>query len=235
MTFIRAQALHGITVTDIADHVGYSPFHFQRLFRAAAGLTAGQYLSAVRLDAAKRLLLAGSDPVVDVATAVGFDSLSSFTRRFRTTVGTTPGALRTLADQIAETTLQPTRLADPRQPDVRVHIDLPADVRPGPEISVWIGWFPHPAPIGLPLTGQMSTHDGPLDFPLHPGIPWLLGFASRRHADPSDLLTPEVPAIALHPVPVTGPGEVTLYFQRADQHTLPLLAALPARLLSVEK
>ncbi|MFQ6485264.1 helix-turn-helix transcriptional regulator [Brachybacterium epidermidis] len=76
-----------LTATDLADQAGYSPFHFSRLFTARLGIGPGQYLTALRIDAAKRLLLSDSDPVVDVATAVGFDFLSSFSRRFRETVG----------------------------------------------------------------------------------------------------------------------------------------------------
>ena len=90
---IRSPALPALTATDLADHVGYSPFHFSRPFRASTGLSPGQFLTGVRMDTAKRLLLADRDAVVDIATAVGFDSLSSFTRRFRAAVGTTVAAL----------------------------------------------------------------------------------------------------------------------------------------------
>ena len=72
-----------LDVADLAEHAGYSPFHFTRLFGARMGIGPGQYLTALRIDAAKRMLLAGDDAVIDVAAAVGFDSLSSFGRRFR--------------------------------------------------------------------------------------------------------------------------------------------------------
>jgi AraC family transcriptional regulator len=85
-----------LVVQDLADHAAYSPFHFTRLFTARVGMSPGQYLVAQRIDAAKRLLLEADDPVIDVATHVGFDSLSSFGRRFHATVGTSPGAFREL-------------------------------------------------------------------------------------------------------------------------------------------
>jgi len=68
-----------------------------------------------------------------------------------------------------------------------------------------------------------------LVLPLHPGHPWLLGLVVPRHASPEELLTPEVPVFALHPLPVTGPGALTLHFRLAATHTPPMLSALPAR------
>ena len=80
-----------LQVSDLADHAGYSPFHFSRMFSARLGIGPGQYLIALRIARAKDLLLADEYPVIDVACAVGFDSLSSFSRRFRSTVGVAPG------------------------------------------------------------------------------------------------------------------------------------------------
>ncbi|WP_262424225.1 helix-turn-helix transcriptional regulator [Brachybacterium sp. Z12] len=91
-----------LDVADLAAQAGYSPFHFTRIFSARMGIGPGQYLTALRIDAAKRMLLAGDDAVIDVASAVGFDSLSSFSRRFRSTVGVAPGQLRRLADRISD-------------------------------------------------------------------------------------------------------------------------------------
>ena len=91
-----------LDVADLAEHAGYSPFHFTRIFGARMGIGPGQHLIALRIDAAKRMLLAGDDAVIDVAAAVGFDSLSSFSRRFRSTVGVAPGQLRRLAQTVAE-------------------------------------------------------------------------------------------------------------------------------------
>lgn len=60
-----------LTVPDLADHAGYSPFHFSRLFTAAMRITPGQYPAALRIDTAKRLLMTADDPVIDCAVAAG--------------------------------------------------------------------------------------------------------------------------------------------------------------------
>ncbi len=216
-----------LTVADLADHVGYSPYHFNRSFHASAGITPGQFLTAVRIDMAKRLLLTGTGAVIDVAAEVGFDSLSSFTRRFHVTVGTTPAALRTLADDIADTTIRPFTVGDASQPGVLVRIHLAPELRPGPEVALWIGWFPRPVPVGLPAAGVVIAHVDDCVLPLCPGNPWLFGFVVSRHVDPDQLLIPSRPVYARHPVPITAPGDAMLVFSQAGALDLPLLPALP--------
>lgn len=95
---------------------------------------------------------------------------------------------------------------------------------------MWIGWFPRPVPVGLPVAGVVVTRVDDLVLPLSPGAPWLFGFATARHAAPEHLLIPSRPVVAAHPAPVIGPGEVTLVFDSAGPESLPLLPALPALL-----
>ncbi|ASK65064.1 AraC family transcriptional regulator [Brachybacterium avium] len=226
---IARDQLATLQVADLAELVGYSPFHFSRMFRAHVGLGPGAYLSALRIDAAKRMLLEGSDPVIDVATAVGFESLSSFSRRFRSTVGVAPGQLRRLADRISDRPPTPFALLRPHPWGVRVHLDLPRELDRREDASVWVGWYPHPAPIGLPHSGALVSGVPHTDLPLCEGAPYLLGFAVPAHADPWDQLAPDAPLVALHPVPLIAAGEVTLHFStEAARGGVPLLTALPS-------
>src|SRR4029453_11315599 len=59
-----------------------SPFHFNRPFRELTGIPPCQFLSAVRLQAAKRLLLTTDLSVTDICFEVGYNSLGTFIRRF---------------------------------------------------------------------------------------------------------------------------------------------------------
>ncbi len=225
---MRAAATDGMSTLDAADHAGYSPYHFNRLFSASMRVSPGQYLTAVRIDAAKRLLLADTDPVIDVATAVGFESLSSFSRRFQTMVGTSPGAFRRLADTVAETSIRPFRLGDPRQAAVTIRPRLPAGAGASRPASLWIGWFPRPAPIGLPVGGVLTDSDDEVRLPLSPGNPWLLSFAVPGHADVGDQLAPVCPLVASHPLPIVSAATVDLNYGYAGALNLPLLTALPS-------
>lgn len=226
MHLAREQAAE-LTVADLADHAGYSPFHFSRLFSARFGIGPGQYLTALRIGEAKRLLLSETDSVVDVATAVGFDSLSSFGRRFRSTVGLPPARLRRLADQVADSPPRPFSLCGPDQRSVQVRLALPAQVEHRGDASVWVGWYPQPAPIGLPTAGILVRGRQQVSLPLSAGSPWLLGFAVPSHAGVLDHLAPQRPVVAAHPAPITGPVSLTLSFADRGDEGIPLLSALP--------
>lgn len=218
-----------LSVADLADHAGYSPFHFSRMFARHVGIGPGQYLTALRIDRAKQLLLTQSESVIDVAATVGFDSLSSFSRRFRSTVGIPPGKLRRLADHISDRPPQPFSLLTPGTGCVRVTLDLPADLSPRGDAAVWVGWYPHPAPIGLPRSGALVSGVSVVDLPLGAGAPFLLGFAVPAHADAQDQLAPPDPTVAVHPVPLTHSQDVTLHFgATAQDRPMPLLTALPS-------
>lgn len=224
---MRAMATEGLSTVDAADHAGYSPYHFNRLFSATMQVSPGLYLTALRIDAAKRLLLADAAPVIDVAAAVGYNSLSSFSRRFRTVVGIYPGAFRALADTVTDSTIQPFRLSDPQQLAVRVRPRLPDPLRPKPTVALWIGWFPRPAPIGLPAAGVLTTSDAEVALPLSPGNPWLLSFAVSARAGAEEQLVPQRPLVARCPFPLTTATTVELHYQHATDVDLPLLPALP--------
>ena len=226
---LAAEQAPVLDAADLADHAGYSPFHFSRMFTAHTGMGPGQYLTALRIDAAKRLLLADAVPVIDIATAVGFDSLSSFSRRFRCAVGVPPARLRHLAERLADRPPRPFALLPPDPPAVTVTLRLPDSAARGGDPVVWVGWFPHPVPIGLPRAGVLVRGRVEVRLPLCAGAPYLLGFAVTAHADPVAQLVPATPLVAAHPVPVLNPSEVTLRFGlQPAQRRIPLLTALPS-------
>ncbi|WP_010539605.1 helix-turn-helix transcriptional regulator [Dietzia alimentaria] len=226
----RTDAVVGLRVADLADAAGYSPHHFSRLFLASMGISPAQYVSALRIDAAKRALLSRSDPVIDIATAVGFASLSSFTRRFRDVVGLPPAKLRHLADDVAATTLSPFTLIENGHRDVRVRLEFPPDSsarrEPGVPQATWVGWFPQPYPMGLPAQGELTWADE-LSLPLCPGNPWLLAYTVATSVDVVELLVPTAPLVARNDQPIVAPQEVLLRFEAADPFAIPLLPALP--------
>lgn len=220
------------STADLADHAGYSRHHFTRLFTGSTGVSPGRYLTAMRIDTAKRLLLADSSPVIDIAASVGFDSLSSFGRRFDAMVGVSPGRFRRMADTIGDRTLAPFRMVDDRQPlvTVRPHLEPGVDpaVRPDRSIALWIGWFPRPVPFGLPAAGVLRTSLDELRLPVSPGNPWLLSVALPLHAEADQHLAPSRPLVAGAAVPIHGSTTVDLRYRPADEGGPPMLPALPS-------
>ncbi len=83
----------------LAEIAGFSKFHFSRLFKEFTGLSSHEYLTQRRLEAAE-LLLANPDlSITEVAMQSGFNSLSTFTRVFKTEKDMTPSAFREMQQQ----------------------------------------------------------------------------------------------------------------------------------------
>jgi AraC-like DNA-binding protein len=76
-------------LAELATLAGLSPFHFQRAFKAAHGVSPHQWRMALRLAEAKRRLARG-EPAADVAAAVGLADQAHLTRRFAGMYGVTP-------------------------------------------------------------------------------------------------------------------------------------------------
>ncbi|MEH0419746.1 helix-turn-helix transcriptional regulator [Streptomyces sp. B21-083] len=87
----------GITLDEAARLVHAHPAHLVRAFSAAFGMPPHRYLTARRVELARRLLLDGQSPGV-VATATGFYDQAHLTRHFRKLVGVPPGRYRIGSD-----------------------------------------------------------------------------------------------------------------------------------------
>jgi AraC family transcriptional regulator len=83
-----------ITLGEIAQAAGLSPFHFVRLFRAAVGQPPRHYLTGLRVEAACHLLERGGRPVTEVAYLCGFSSSGHLATALRRHTGMSPTAYR---------------------------------------------------------------------------------------------------------------------------------------------
>jgi len=96
--FIDTNFTKSLSLDDIAGEAFISKFHFIRLYKTYYGITPHQHLKRVRVAAAKELLQSGM-PVASVCYEVGFESVPSFTRLFKTITGTTPFAWQISRDK----------------------------------------------------------------------------------------------------------------------------------------
>lgn len=83
-----------LSLSSLAQEVGYSSGHFLRMFRNSMGVTPYQYLIRCRIDRARNLLHRGNLSLCQIALSCGFASQSHLTQMFREHVGTTPGHYR---------------------------------------------------------------------------------------------------------------------------------------------
>jgi AraC family transcriptional regulator len=97
ITTIRERYDEPLCLDDLARTATMSKFHFLRTFRLLTGMTPVRFLSAVRIQEAKRLLVTTPLNVADISVQVGYGSLGTFTRRFTECVGLPPTLYRRMA------------------------------------------------------------------------------------------------------------------------------------------
>lgn len=93
MSYTKAH-LASVTAVDVSRAVAVSERTLRRQFDEAIGMPWCTYLLHARMLRAMALLAAPGQSVQQTATAVGFDSLSAFTRAFTQFCGQTPSAYR---------------------------------------------------------------------------------------------------------------------------------------------
>ena len=155
--FLAEHAAEPITLADVADHVGYSPFHLARAFERAHGQPPGRFLAAHRFQRAKRLLLEGDERVSDICCEVGFSSVGTFTRRFTADIGLSPVSFRRLPDVLSDAPPRPVLVpGDAESGGVvtgAVHLGPAARIALGGAASIYVGLFVQRAPRGVPVVG----------------------------------------------------------------------------------
>ncbi len=82
-----------MTLAELSKRVGMSPFHLQRLFKRATGLSPREYQSARRMQHVKHGLRKGDD-VTTALYEAGFSSPSRLYEKSTQHLGMTPGAYR---------------------------------------------------------------------------------------------------------------------------------------------
>lgn len=96
ITAMRGQLDQPMTLRELA-RIGFaSPYHFNRTFRQITGVPPLQFLYALRLEAAKRMLAETQKKVIDICYEVGYSSVGTFTRRFANVLGVSPVRFRKL-------------------------------------------------------------------------------------------------------------------------------------------
>ena len=92
--FIREHHSEELSLGRVAAAVSTSLFHFCKLFKKATGLNFTEYVSRVRVEKSKDLLLNPNLRVSEIAFAAGFQSLTHFNRVFKNMVGESPTRYR---------------------------------------------------------------------------------------------------------------------------------------------
>jgi AraC family transcriptional regulator len=227
-----------LSLPAIARTAASSPYHFDRVFHQVTGLPPFRFLAALRLDAARRLLLTTRYSATSICFEVGYSSVGSFTRQFAEAVGMPPARLRGFAAAGAG----PAALS--RVPHVA---DAPAASRGGlagtvraPDGfagAVFVGAFSTPLPSGRPAACALLREGGPFRLgPLPDGVyhVFAAGMAAAPGAPPAQaLLQDDALRAVAGPVEVRGGKArppVELVLRPRDPVDPPILVSLPVLL-----
>lgn len=94
LEYINLHFKEKISLQNVAEYANYNPTHFSKLFHQKMGITFNHYVSSLRINYAKRLLLTTEHPISFICFDCGFSSVSSFNRNFCEIIGVSPSEYR---------------------------------------------------------------------------------------------------------------------------------------------
>jgi AraC family transcriptional regulator len=232
------QHLHDpLPLSRLADYVAYSPYHFTRIFKERIGLSPQYYISSLRLQKAKDLLLRTNLSIRDIGLEIGQQSLGTFTTRFTERVGVTPSDFRNSPNQADNhfRSLQQLKHWSDLLPSSNrfariegtVHAEVPF------EGVILIGLFAKPIPEGFPLHGTLLSSLGYFCFTdVKPGTYYLMATSVSWRMQALDFLLPHTTLRTRSKEPIIVESDSAVPYQRVTLHPPrlddpPILISLP--------
>ena len=103
--YILEHQSEDLSLGQVAKAVNASSFYFCKLFKKSTGINFIDYISQLRIDKAKNLLLNPNCLVSEIAFEVGFQSLTHFNRVFKRMTGQSPSQYRSQLPADAQTSI----------------------------------------------------------------------------------------------------------------------------------
>ena len=92
--WLAMHSSENVSMDEAANHVGYSKFHFARLFKEYTGMTFNDYETTLKLKEVERQLADTDLQISDIAMSCGFNNLTSLSRCFKKQYGCSPSQFR---------------------------------------------------------------------------------------------------------------------------------------------
>lgn len=92
--YIRQNFRKDLALEDVAQAVGISPYYFSKLFKEEAGMNFTEYLTGLRIEKARQLLLKRELSIKQVCVDSGYSDPNYFSRVFKKWTGLTPTEFR---------------------------------------------------------------------------------------------------------------------------------------------
>lgn len=90
MVYIKDHYNEKLTLESISQEAGYSKNYLSTAFKNTSGFSINQYINAIRIKEAQKLLKKTSLSVTQISGMTGFDSITHFGRVFKFITGYTP-------------------------------------------------------------------------------------------------------------------------------------------------
>jgi AraC-like DNA-binding protein len=219
ISYIQHHLDEPLSLAQLASYAGYSPYHFTRLFKERMGISPFYYISSLRMQKAKMLLLHTEFHIRDIGLEAGQQSLGTFTTQFTKRIGVTPSKFRK-SPQLAEDYFHSLKQLD--------HWSLRKSISPTSnkiegfiesvcpfEGFILIGLFPKPVPEGIPLYGTLLSSVGYFCFEnVKPGMYYLMATSVSWEMEVSDFLVPEKTLRFRSEAPIVVKDQLSVLYQQ---------------------
>ncbi|MDK8179633.1 helix-turn-helix transcriptional regulator [Paenibacillus sp. UMB4589-SE434] len=145
-----------ITSKQLAAHVGYSPYHFTRVFKRETGISPRHFLTALRIESGKQHLLKGPSLMMKMLLSIGFRSTGSFHTRFKQHVGASPKHFRVTSSTLLTHMNQYQNqdiLFESADDITTARVTCQIKAPPAFDGIIFVGLFTRPIPDQRPIAG----------------------------------------------------------------------------------
>ncbi len=94
LLYIHSRFRENPSLVQVAEVAGFNKNYFSGLFHQATGKTYKEYINALKLEHAKKLVLTSNISITEVCYASGYSSLTNFLRVFKNNYGVSPASMR---------------------------------------------------------------------------------------------------------------------------------------------
>ncbi|WP_170750890.1 GlxA family transcriptional regulator [Ruegeria lacuscaerulensis] len=79
-----------VSIADVAREIGVTPRQIERAFKRATGKSPSHYYRAMRMKAARQMVMYTADPIPEIAASVGYSSAAPLVTHYRAAFGLSP-------------------------------------------------------------------------------------------------------------------------------------------------
>lgn len=196
LIYLKEHANDDQFIEQIAQHFGYSKYHFSRELKKLTGFSAKEYSSAIKMETSIEQLIGKDSTVLKSQLSSGFLSSGTFARNFKKNTGLSPKQYQLQlnrlfqvlkkyetqpSDQQAVTFSEPI---DQKKYRCTIHLHYPENEQ---SCLTFIGLFHKPIPNHKPVMGQAIVNQNRVVFDRIPsGRFYILACAIKKSQNPLD-------------------------------------------------